>query len=157
MIDNRRNHRHARYNAIHTARNPAGGLPKQQCHRYAAAAAARRMAGASYTMRRRLFTIIAAGSALICLLATAIWVRGFFATDVWFSNLYSPSARSLDRRSIQASEGWLVIGHSTTLLPEGSVPQSQHPMDSTWAHAVGPPDVPQSLPPVAHGPLLFLD
>jgi hypothetical protein len=90
-------------------------------------------------VRRRLFTIIAAGSALICLLATVIWVRGFFVSDRWASNLYTPSARTIDSHSIEISNGWLLVARSTMLLPPGSVPQSPKPLDPTWSHDAGPP------------------
>jgi hypothetical protein len=97
---------------------------------------------------RRLFTLSAVLSAAICLLSTVMWVRGFFVSDFWASHLYTPWARSLDSRSVETSNGWLFVVRSTTLLPLGSAPpQWRHPLDSTWAHDAGPPNIPASLPP----------
>jgi hypothetical protein len=102
-----------------------------------------------------LFSIVAALSAMICLLSTIMWGRGFFASDRWASHLYTPSARSLDSRSVETSGGWVVVVRSTTLLPPGTVPQSTTPMDWTWAHEAGPPNVPpSSLPPGAYRSLV---
>src|SRR5437870_4102437 len=97
--------------------------------------------GSSFAMHR-LLTLIAALSTAILLLSTAIWIRGFFATDVWASCLYTHSARTLDFRSIEFSSGWLFIGRTTGVLPPGSVPQSPKPMDSTWSHEARPPNTP---------------
>jgi hypothetical protein len=97
-------------------------------------------------MRLRLFTIIAAISTLIFLLSGVIWVRGLFVADVWASHLYSPQARTLDSRRVEASGGWVLIVRSTTLLPPGAVPQWQQPMDWTWVHASGPPNLPSTVP-----------
>jgi hypothetical protein len=106
-------------------------------------------------MRRWLFNISAALSAVIFLLSTVMWVRGFFVSDVWASYLYTPAAGSLDSHLIEISNGWLLSRRSTTLLPPGSVPQWQHPMDSTWVHDAGPPSFPPSLPPGADGSLVI--
>src|SRR5882724_12661768 len=91
---------------------------------------------------RRLFTISAALSAVILVLSTLMWVRGFFASDVWASHLYTPSARLLDSRSIEVSNGWLFIVRSTTLMPPGVAPQPPPPVDSTWIYGAGPPNIP---------------
>jgi hypothetical protein len=88
---------------------------------------------------RRLFTACAAGSAALCLLATAMRVRGFFASDVWASHLYSAPAATIDSRSVEAAGGWVYSVRSTMLLPPGVVPHSQPPLDSTWVYAAGPP------------------
>jgi hypothetical protein len=103
------------------------------------------------TIPRGLFTLSATLSALICLLATATWLRTLFAIDVWASHLYTPAARTLESRYVELAGGWLVITRSKTLLPPGSVPQSPHPMDSTWVHDSGPPNRPPSLPGGTNG------
>jgi hypothetical protein len=105
-------------------------------------------------MRRRLFTIIAAVSAVICLLAFAMRVRGFFASDVWASHLYTPPTNSIDSRSVEATDGWLLIIRSTMLLPPGTVPGSSPPLDSTWLYESGPPNIPPNLPPGAEASLV---
>ena len=84
-----------------------------------------------------------------------MWLRGFFATDVWASHNYSPESRVLDSRTIESSAGWLFTVRSSTLLPAGTVPQSVHPMDSRWVHEAGPADVAGTLPPGADRSLVF--
>src|SRR2546423_794499 len=86
-------------------------------------------------MRRRVFTLIAALSAVICLLSTVLWVRSFFAFDSWASNLYNPSAQSIDVCSIEAGNGRLLRVRSIMQLPPGIVPLPQSSLDGTWAHA----------------------
>lgn len=103
----------------------------------------------------RLFSLGAAGSALISLLSLTMWVRGCHATDVWASHHYSPSSRVLDSRTIESSQGWLFTVRSSVLMPPGATPQSHHPMDSTWVYESGPPNIPGRLPPVAGGSLAF--
>jgi hypothetical protein len=97
-------------------------------------------------MRRRIFTFIAAASAAIFLLSTIIWLCGFFASDDWASNLYTPSSHSLDTHCIVTSNGWLFSVRYTTLLRPGSAPEWPHPLDSSWVHETRPPNVPPSLP-----------
>jgi hypothetical protein len=60
-------------------------------------------------MLRRLITIIAAGSAVIALFSTVMWVRGFFVSDIWVSHLFTPAARTLDSRSVEVSGGWVMV------------------------------------------------
>ena len=106
-------------------------------------------------MRRRLFTSIAAVSAVICLFATAIRVRGFFASDVWASHLYTPATSSIDSRSLEATNGWIYFLRSTMLLPPGTAPQSPPPMDSTWVHEARPPRIMLNLAPVGSGSMVI--
>jgi hypothetical protein len=107
------------------------------------------------SLPRRLFTLLAAGWATIFLFSTAMWLRGCSATDVWASHLYSPSSRVLDSRTVESSHGWLFTVRSSTLMPPGTTPQWQHPMDSSWVYEAGPPNIPGRLPPVIGGSFAF--
>ena len=111
--------------------------------------------GINPPMRRRLFTLGAALSALICLLSLALWVRGRFASDVWASHRFDPATRALASRSAEATNGRLYLVRSTTVMPPGVVPRLPYPLISTWAHAAGPPGAPPPVPNPAHDGLLF--
>lgn len=80
------------------------------------------------------------------LATAALWIRGRFASDAWNAYLYTPAPGSLETRSVQAEVGWLIFSHSIMSLPPGAVPQSEQPMDATWAHYAGPPQVVPPLP-----------
>src|SRR5213082_1462847 len=87
----------------------------------------------SRVLRRHLFTFAAIGSAAIALLAAGLWVRSFFASDVWSGFVYAPASASgagtLDARAVQAMGGWVLVVRSRMLLPPGAAPpQSPRPM-----------------------------
>ncbi|HZN65702.1 MAG TPA: hypothetical protein VFB66_10385 [Tepidisphaeraceae bacterium] len=103
----------------------------------------------------RLFIVSASGSALIALLSLTMWMRGCSATDVWVSHHHNPSSRVLDLRTVESSHGWFFTVRSSTLMPPGTTPQWQHPMDSTWVYESGPPNIPGRLPPGTDGSLAF--
>jgi len=102
---------------------------------------------------RWLFTGIAAASAALCLFCAALWVRGRFVSDVWASHLHTAPAATIDSHSVEAAGGWVYSVKSTMLLPPGTVPHSQPPLDSTWIYAAGPPGQGPGLPPGATGVL----
>jgi len=104
---------------------------------------------------RRLLIISTILSAAIGLVAAVMWVRGFFVTDVWASHLFTPSAGSMESHTIVAAGGWLISMRSTVILPPGTTPQYQHPMDSSWVHESGPPGAWPGIPPRTNLSLIF--
>lgn len=107
--------------------------------------------GATSTLRRRLFTLVAVGSTAVALLATVLWIRGRFVADVWTSQRYNPAVGSLDSLQVNARNGWLTVSRTIMVLPEGI---SWTATDRTWVYEAGPHRPPEWPPPDAYGSMV---
>jgi hypothetical protein len=89
-------------------------------------------------VRRRAFTIFAAGSAVIFLAATGWWVRGFFANDMYLAENWDAGQRQLVERKVQFGGGRVIyFQFAQTLTPHsaaGHGPQHVGP----WTHQIVP-------------------
>src|SRR5215211_1757132 len=73
--------------------------------------------------RRRLFTLAAAISLLLCFATTGLWVRSYFSRDVWIAYtkagfIYLSANRGLfiaewDRGDVRLVFGWSHASHAT--------------------------------------------
>src|SRR5688572_10565764 len=106
-------------------------------------------------MMRRLLAVSAAFSAPIPLAIALLLLRGFFATDIWYSHRYTPATRTLESRSIENSNGYFYMVHSATLFPQGSPPPLLYRPDGSWAHEAQPANLPLNFPRPAWGTVLF--
>jgi hypothetical protein len=103
---------------------------------------------------RRVFAVVAAGSAVVCALAAGMWVRGLFVRDDWVAYRYRAAERTLETRVVDWANGWVLVTHSVTVMPPGVVPRWMLPMNGTWRHDAGPANVAGVPPAGARGSLV---
>lgn len=85
-------------------------------------------------MKRRLFTIFAAMSLLVCVAALGLWVRGWFADDLVFRNTLNADTLRYRMRVVRSGYGRMKLVYSWTDAPPQKVADWQRADDMGLTH-----------------------
>ncbi len=97
-------------------------------------------------MKRKLFTIFAAMSLLVCVAALGLWIRGRFADDIVFRNTFNPDTLQYRMRVARSGYGRLMLVYSWTDAPPQKIADWQRANDMGLTHTARPLD--KTPPPI---------
>jgi hypothetical protein len=88
--------------------------------------------------RRKLFSVFAALSLVLCVVTTALWARSFFVVEAVFRSRWDATTQRLSKSWVRWSDGKLMASYECTAPPaQGFFP----PANVGWQHST------TSLPP----------